>query len=157
MSQQKKATYLAKGGKSFGPFDEKEMETLKSSGELENFGFYWDARFRKWTPLHELPPPPAMPKNLEFRGGIQAVCHDRQNMITGALESVTDAGCELVTGDRSHRPYFAPDARVILNLLDPESGRSTNLRGKLRGARLTQGGWRYEISWEGRPEALEQL
>jgi hypothetical protein len=152
-----KPTYLSKGGKSFGPFDEKEMATLRSSGELDNFGFIWDARFRKWAPLHELPPAPAMPQAMACRSGIQAIVHDRLHVITGSLEEVTDAGCELVTTERSHRPYFAPEARVLMNLLDPESGRSTNLLGKLKGARLTAAGWRYELAWEGRPEALESL
>ena len=88
--------------------------------------------------------------------GIEALCHDSHSAISGKLSGVTDAGCELVTTGARSEPAFGATAQVILNLLDPKSGRSMSVPARLSGVLRKDGKWSYQVQWKGCPELILQ-
>lgn len=88
--------------------------------------------------------------------GIEALCHDSRNVISGRLTQVTDAGCELVCDESAVAANFGSKSRVILNLLEPKSGRAMNVTARLSGVRRRDGNWSLKVLWNGCPELIVQ-
>jgi hypothetical protein len=54
--------YLAKEGKVSGPFDPKQIEAMKASGEFYKHEWMWDGKAPDWSPVpRKLHSPPALP------------------------------------------------------------------------------------------------
>lgn len=89
---------------------------------------------------------------------IEALCHDSRFAIAGKLFGVTDAGCELIASGARSEPAFGAKASVVLNLLDPGTGKCMNVPARLNGVRRKDGAWSYRVLWDGCPElVLQQL
>ena len=155
-----KKTYLGKGGKHFGPFEEKELEALKKSGELENFAFIWDPFYRRWDTLHAAPAPIPNREGTNAKAQsekMEAVCHDAVHILNGYLEEVSGQGCVLVSKAGHHRPFFAENACVKVDVLDPHSGKSATLLARMGKVHRGIEGIRYELVWERSAEVLLQF
>ena len=50
--------YLRKDQKTFGPLTAEEIATLKSNGEISNYGWIWTPETKAWAPLELAPPSP---------------------------------------------------------------------------------------------------
>jgi len=83
--------------------------------------------------------------------GVQAICHDFKEVVSGTLNSVSNMGCEFVSDSDSHShspsPKFSKRCQVQLNLLDSKSGKSVSVNGKMIGAVHSENGWTYQINW----------
>jgi len=56
-------TYLAKAGKVTGPFDSKNIEAMKASGDFYQYEWMWDGQSPDWSPVpRQLASPPALPE-----------------------------------------------------------------------------------------------
>ncbi len=56
-------TYLAKAGKVTGPFDDKHIEGMKTSGEFYSYEWMWDGQSPDWSPVpRQLTSPPSLPE-----------------------------------------------------------------------------------------------
>jgi hypothetical protein len=86
----------------------------------------------------------------------EVVCHDARSVITGRIKGVTDAGCEFVADQSKADAVFGAGSPVLLNLLDPATGRSTNVNARLNGVRRQNGGWCYRVVWKACPELILQ-
>jgi hypothetical protein len=54
--------YLAKEGKVSGPFDSKQVESMKASGEFYAYEWMWDGQAPDWSPVpRKLSSPPGLP------------------------------------------------------------------------------------------------
>lgn len=165
--------YLAKGGKTFGPFSEEQLRELRSSGAINGYSWIWNASRQAWDSLDPAPagapveaealdapsapkpaPKPARQAPVEtYSKLIEAVCHDSHHLVTGMLRSMTDSGCELVSRDEEG-PVFNRRAPVVLNLLDPRTGKTMNVRARLSQAARKEGRWTYRLQWDQCPEII---
>jgi hypothetical protein len=89
--------------------------------------------------------------------GIEALCHDSIHVIAGKLTQVTDSGCELICPQNSVAPGFGSKSPVVLNLLEPKTGRSMNVSARLSAVRRREGQWSLKVLWNGCPELIVQL
>jgi hypothetical protein len=53
--------YIAKAGKTFGPFTQAEIETKRASGELASYNWIWNETSGAWEPVDAAPAPPMPP------------------------------------------------------------------------------------------------
>lgn len=156
-----KQIFLARFGKVHGPLTEHELTALHESGRIQEYTWLWDSRANQWKPID--PPPPPLAVNLDsaharrpgeatpsfgLPNGLLAIAHDTRSVVSGAIERVTETGCELVCGVSSG---LSSSGRVFLNLLDPKSGKAVNVAGKLFDSAHTPRGWVYKIRWDQRP------
>jgi GYF domain 2 len=154
MSDGKKHAYLGKQGQIFGPFDSEEMENLYASGEINHYTYLWDASISVWKPIEE---PPSDPSESKGAGNdparpFEVVCHDSFfSLVSGILRKVTDRGCELISGDPSDAPPFGLAASLTLNVLDPSTRRSINMKVQVRDIFRRNGDWVYLLRWNTRP------
>jgi hypothetical protein len=160
MTDKNKKIYLGKGGKHYGPFDESEIASFKKSGELENYAYIWDPFYRRWDALHAEPAPipnaqGAVAKAQSER--MEAICHDALHILNGYLEDVSGQGCVLISKAGHHRPFFAENARVKVDVLDPRSGKSATLVARMGKVRRAKAGLSYELVWERSAEVLLQF
>jgi hypothetical protein len=88
--------------------------------------------------------------------GIEAICHDSRHVISGRLTQVTDSGCELVCSGDAGAESFGSKSRVVLNLLEPKSGRAMNVTARLSGVRRRDGQWSLKVLWKSCPELIVQ-
>jgi len=153
-------TYLGRAGRIHGPYDETDLERLRAGGAdaegilpdgltLDDIRWLWDGRGDGWRPIEAPPPAPGSAKagRIADDGVIQALCVDRGGIVAGVLNALSETGCRLETPDPSATPPFMMGGTVLLNLLDPSTNRSINLRVKFVRAQRRAGGWSYEIRW----------
>lgn len=174
------AYYLARDGKNSGPFTKDEIESMRGKGELRSFHWMWDPSMGNWMPLSAPPSPPgaaetqrdesptptpsptpeaAQPqKRVAVRKAvertIEAVCHDNRSLVSGTIEALTEYGCELLVEDHEAGPVFSKRIPLRLNLLDPNTGESTDISAQLEGVSRRDGRWAYRLRWESCPELL---
>ncbi len=150
-----KKIYLGQGSTSKGPFTEAQFQAMLKSGEADTYAWIWDERFRRWKPLHDAPPPPREAAvSVELKSdGVQVLCFDRLNVLSGELQEINTTGCVFHAESASRTPLFKPDSRLTLNLLDPEAGTAANLLARLEGLGRDPktGAIRYRLRWEGDP------
>ena len=173
--------YLGKNSQTFGPYTVEQFESIQASPDYSTYTFIWDGRDSNadWKPIEKAPAPPALarkqspgtpppdekvhqlPARPMLRGydvpGLEALCHDTRHVISGRLTQVTDAGCELVCPQSSVAPAFGSQSNVVLNLLEPKSGRSMNVTARLCGVRRQDGCWSLKVLWKSCPELVVQL
>jgi hypothetical protein len=85
---------------------------------------------------------------------IEALCHDNRSLAAGTLEEATDQECRLVVSSNATAPAFARGASAVLNLFEPSSGRSENIKVRIVRAARDQGRWVYRLRWERKPGLL---
>jgi hypothetical protein len=159
-----KPFFLAKAGQTYGPFDRNEIEALRESGEYEKYTWFWDQSMARWAPIDPPPGPPvALAEHQATFSSIvpdtrlksvSVICHDHQNVVSGTLANVTDAGCEFVVSSHSSSPDFQSQLPILMHLLDLKSGQSMNVSGKLGRIERRSGNWVYRIHWKRCPELL---
>jgi hypothetical protein len=88
--------------------------------------------------------------------GIEALCVDARHAVTGKLTQVTDSGCEFVTTQGASESCFGAKAQIMLNLLEPKTGRSMNVPARLSGVSRKGGKWSYRVDWKSCPELIRQ-
>lgn len=161
--------YLAKSGRVFGPYTERNMMEMESSGELSRFSWVWKSSAPGWQPLDPMPAPldestvvasePARKSRSHLRlvgDTIEGVCHDYRNVVAGTVVRVTEAGCELlVAGAEASTPKFKTNARVYLNLLNAKTGQTMDVSAQLGEVTHSQHGWTYRLEWQSVPELLQ--
>ena len=103
------------------------------------------------------PQPPAHnppPLSRKFNQGIEAVCHDFHQVISGVLDTISESGCSVIAKESSSSPAFGRKSHLLLSLLDPSTGNSMNVKAKLASASREGGKWHYRLQWESCPEIL---
>lgn len=145
-----KNIYLGRRGKSFGPFSKAEIEAMRLSGELENYSFVWNQAELAWKMLETPPPPPGArpaPQAQVRPSGYEAICHDHTTLVSGALENVTEAGCDLVCADNSDSPRLGLKSMLLLNVLDNANQKAVNVRATLSEIIRREKAWVYRLRW----------
>ena len=146
--------YFARWGKVFGPFREDEVMRMQADGKLKDFAWMWDEARQEWKPLDPAPPrlQPEAAGTVPVSSQIEAICHNRHHYVSGALECLTETGCEFLSGHPEISPVFADHSAVLLNLLESGSGRMLNVQARVCAVtRTSMGQWRYQLRWEQRP------
>jgi hypothetical protein len=167
-------TYLAKNGKTFGPFGPEEIEDLKESGEFFKYEYFWDGTAPEWSRVPPPVPPPPMPgasapkpapqaaaapakqaasepQVVMSSKQFQAVCHDFHRLLSGTARNVTSAGCELVSEQEGETSAFASGAKVWIDLLDEPTDRSVTLQVNVGVVKREGKHWVYQIQWKSNP------
>lgn len=174
-------TYLSRDGQSQGPFTDEQIRSMQESGEILKFQWIWKQGAASWQAIAPPPPPaPTTPVQAEspraetsqvarapepseaprkaaqvqtFDRKIEAVCHDRHQVVSGILERMTDEGCDLISEDE-HGPAFSKRTLLLLSLVDTESGKSMNVHARLTQAQRRDGRWSYRLHWDECPALL---
>src|SRR5580765_515134 len=144
-----RGTYLGKQGKIYGPFDDEEMKRLRDTGEIQSYAYVWKAENDAWEPL-ELPPPP--PKAIGKQSGavkaLEALCYDSiRALVSGVLKNVSKNGCELVCKDEADSPSLAMRSLLKMNVLEPKTGKSVNMKVRVSESSRKDGCWIYHVRW----------
>lgn len=66
-----KPFFLSKGGQSFGPYSQSEIESLREAGEYQRYSWFWDPARNQWLPID---PPPALPQTPQQQTQSVAEC-----------------------------------------------------------------------------------
>jgi hypothetical protein len=119
------AIYIAKAGKTSGPFTQTEIDAMRASGELAGYNWIWNETTAAWEPIDAAPAPPAppgfgsMPKAAatvtrptpapaqvsvarlfsvpdEVSTALQAICHDHLNVVAGMIKKAGESGCDFI-------------------------------------------------------------
>lgn len=149
MSKDKNGIYLGRGGRVFGPITAARLEQLKASGEILHYRYWWDPTKDAWQAVETPPPAPSAAKVEPALEGMPALCHDfGMTMVSGKLQNVTEAGCQLITSDGRELPSFGTDSTLTLNLADAATGQSLNVRALLRDVWRKGQSWVYVLAWD---------
>lgn len=105
-------TYLGKDGKTFGPFQDAEIEAMKISGEFYRFEWKFDGSSPEWTrivpPVAEPPKPPLPPASSGNTGAIAQPTPTVEATRTMVMPSSQKAsGAAKSTGPASNRVFQA--------------------------------------------------
>lgn len=87
-------------------------------------------------------------------GRYAIICHDDRAMISGEFLDLDNAGCEVITSDRSTYPVFRMGAPVVLNILDERQNASVNVVARAVDVRRIDESWVYSFSWKQIPAFL---
>jgi hypothetical protein len=157
------ANWLSRSGEVHGPYDDDALARLMLTPEYATFAWIWERKARKWRPTHALPPPPpdaalSPPELAAAATKIQALVHDRQNLVSGALCEVSDAGFTLETRSAAAElPQLKCNNLVWVELLCEESGSAETLRARVTEVRRSAAGrWQYRLAWSAMPDLLIQ-
>jgi hypothetical protein len=165
--------YLARGKKLFGPLTEAEWTEMQASGRDEDYHWIWKGVETGWQVLHSAPVAPPLPDNVipierarraaETRGprfhfpkGVEILAHDYRHVIVVTFDDVSERGA-LLNPTQSHEPLFSIGGPIILNLLDPDTGKSVNLRAEVAAIRRENAGLTYELRWNWADELAPAL
>jgi len=145
--------YLGRGGRAHGPFTHEQFERLRLSGEIDQYTYQWDESEKDWVNLDPKPAPVGATGTAAKRRGsssleqTEAVAHDRNEVVIGILENVTDAGCELVCDDHSTAPMLGINSQLVLNVTNPAGEKAMNVRASLSSVERRDGNWVYRLRW----------
>lgn len=185
-----KNIYLAKKGKITGPITLSDYETLRASGQIEQFFWIWHDEMKQWIPLDPPPPPihsfgesakhePLSTKKSERTSvdepihpavaaaqaaaaqvisikpqvkfgstkAIEVLCHDFRNIVKGHMNEPTQLGFTLLTEKDAHPPKLGGEGKVILNLLNKDSGEMVTVPAEITGVQRTGDAWSYQVRW----------
>lgn len=165
--------FLAKGGKTVGPFSQTEIEKMRLSGKYEEYTWVWDETVSRWEAIDPAPLPPSVSANATSNQAtapvapqrdrrshsfaaqqIQAVCFNHLTALSGSLDQVTDAGCEFSTQMGSTEPEFQVQLPISLHLYDTKTSRSMKVMGRVGRVERRDGRWHYRIHWKNCPELI---
>jgi hypothetical protein len=54
--------WLSRDGKTEGPFEQADIDKLRSNGAISNYTWIWTPESKAWSPIHMAPPPPPAPQ-----------------------------------------------------------------------------------------------
>lgn len=172
-------TYLAKAGKVSGPFDAKQIEDLKRSGDFYAFEWMWDGHSPDWAPVpRKLQAPPALPevarkithvsaaeaanapvaKNPSFHGAdiktsdktFCAVLFDTRITIGGEVSHAHSRGGKFVSTPTQQIPV-SKGSSALLDLLDEATDRSTKVKAAVVNVSRMGERWVLDLEWAGMP------
>jgi len=99
--------------------------------------------------------PKAVEETTELRK-ITVVAHDHRNVINGSIRQPSQAGAVLI----GHAPRermagpFVRGSRIVVNVLDFESGKSENVEAQVLSGMRRGGYWEYKLKWDKLPQLL---
>ena len=160
--------YLCKQGKTFGPYSQKEIDQFHETGEILEFNWIWDEEKDDWKAIAPPPPKPGKHPSLSSSQnfdtssrpkqsqdvqntdihGIRVICHNHQIAISCDIKSMTETGCRLASKESSTSPSLSEKAPVLLNLFNPDSGKSVNVKAKVLKVFRELNQWEYQIRWD---------
>ncbi|MCM2278522.1 MAG: hypothetical protein NDJ89_10650 [Oligoflexia bacterium] len=105
------------------------------------------------TPAPARAPAPATRVSEARSLAFDVICHDFHQVLSGKLQRVTDTGCELVS-EEENGPQFNRRGTLVLNILDPATGRATNAHARLSSVSRVDGKWVCRLQWERCPELI---
>jgi len=153
--------YLAKDGKTFGPYDSKSLDALKSSGEFYTYEWVWDGVSPNWEPVpRKMKGPPPMPaqavpqddkkpttsKKSKTLKSYCSIAFDNRTTLSADLSDVHDSGGRL-TSLHSTAQAFPKGAMIWLDILDEETDQAGKVKARVEAASCTEGRWIYTVSW----------
>ncbi len=155
MNRKKDAIFLGTAGKCHGPFTQEQVERLRLSGEIERYPYQWDPNTGSWRPIAPPPVPAefAAPNEAPHspNDGIDAICHNFVDVVSGQLENLTDGGCDLVSPDPSDSPRLALRSPLVLSLVSSDQDHAVNVKASLAEVTRHDGRWVYHLRWARRP------
>jgi hypothetical protein len=83
--------------------------------------------------------------------GYQALCHNFRFAVSGEVSSMTETSCELKI-ELSAGRVFPKNTDLLLNIYDPSSGKSVNVKAKLIDSVREGNNWLYHMRWQTRPD-----
>lgn len=160
--------YLARAGKVSGPFTEAQFEKMEAKGETSHYSWFWKTTASGWKPLDPAPSfnPEQAPGHASGKAHghaptapvsasrVEVICHDFVNTVSGRLHDMSDLNCELLSDHESSEPLFCVHSKVVLNLLDPQSGASMNVQARITAVTRRGAHWVYRIRWATTPALL---
>jgi hypothetical protein len=153
--------WLSKEGKTEGPFSPSQVETMKSSGEYKKYTWIWSAKSKNWEPIYPAPPPPAPTpaKKAETAKTVghelAAVCHDNRTIVGGVIASSMGNDSVMKTQDYGDMlPPFKKGSKVMVNLLDENSGKTENVKAQIVDFKKSGSSWEYRLQWIDTPTLL---
>ncbi len=149
-NKETKIYYLGRGGRAHGPFTQVAFEKMRLSGEIDQYTYQWDESSKDWLNLDPKPPAVGVTLPSKRRAGhslenSEAVCHDRNEVVIGTLENISDAGCELVSDEHSAAPKLGLNSPLILNVTTGE--KAMNVRASLSSVEHRGNAWIYRLRW----------
>lgn len=174
-------TYLAKDGKTFGPYDAKTVESLKNSGEFYTYEWVWDGASPNWAPVpRKVKGPPPLPSgdasprisNADVVKGTAsstpsaqrelgksltrktycAIAFDSRTTISVDVKNIHETGGELIS-TQSGSQAFPKGSMIWIDLLDEETDQASKMKAKIEGTSNQSGKWHYQVSWSKFPFA----
>ena len=83
--------------------------------------------------------------------GYQALCHNFRYAVSGEVNSMTETSCELKI-DLESGKTFPKNTNLLLNIYDPKTGKTVNVKARLIDSVREGNGWLYHMRWDSRPE-----
>ena len=87
---------------------------------------------------------------------VPVIGYNARQLISGTIAQFTSVGCEFKTQDQSYSPTFVVRAPIILNLLEPKSGKLMNVTARVSGVVRKPDGWIYQVRWDERTNLARQ-
>jgi hypothetical protein len=151
--------WLSREGKTEGPFTATQIEALKTSGEYTKYTWIWSAKSKNWEPIYPAPPPPSLPKKKEavenVARNISAICHDNRQVVGGTIDS--KIGADSIFKSTQHGdqlPPFKKRAKILVNLLDENSGDTENAQAEIVDFKKSGSTWEYRLKWQTAPKMI---
>jgi hypothetical protein len=154
MAMSSKNIYLARHGRTYGPFDANEIGAMRTSGEIRNYFYIWEPDAASWLPIESPPPPPLRhrPITEDREDGIKVLCHDSlYAVVSGSLRNISDSGCDFVSNEMSGSPKLGLRTPLWMNILDHPTKRSIDVKIVMSEVVLQKGQWIYRVGWAERP------
>ncbi|MEK7692083.1 MAG: PilZ domain-containing protein [Bdellovibrionota bacterium] len=150
MAIKSKSVYLGTRGQIFGPFSESEFASLERTREIEKYTWIWESQSVGWKPIEAPPPAPPEFQEVRMTKQLEAICMDARAMMSGIVQNITESGCEFIGEKPAGGRVFVPETSVVINLLDPDTGRTVNITARLASIAPTLDGCVYRLRWADR-------
>lgn len=140
--------YLARDGRSYGPYTEEEFSALMESSALQNYSWIWMAE--QWRALD--PPPSSGPgiemATLQAASSFSAVLYNQERAIRGQLKMIEKHGCKFICETPMPSPCFGLNGQVLINLINLVSGQAVDVPVELTSIVMEKGQWTYQVAWD---------
>lgn len=176
--------YLSRQGKVEGPFTEAAIRELRASGALAAYTYLCRGPGAPWEPVEAAPPAapvapsgpassaPAAADASSVRAAqarleaarhrtydrFEILAHDFRATVSGRFVAFSENGADLRTEDPASGACFEQRARVVVNFLEPRSGRGINALAEVHEVFRRDGRWHYRLRWGGEsPDELLEI
>ncbi len=150
--------YLAKNGKTVGPFTPDQISEMTESGELHRYEWIWDGSSPDWKPVPrkaKAPPPrPEItvtkvndePKVRSLMKEFSAILYDHETALAGKLQVSGKNSGIFLTND--HQPPFKSGQVVWIDYLEEEKDLAFKIRAAIDKVQHSDNSWRLELQVE---------
>lgn len=150
--------YLAREGKTFGPFTDSDIERLRRNGTFTDYHWMWADASGKWEAVVKMPVGPPAKQGTAVGGAFSATRalvlfgkRGEAGMHEGTILTKGALGCEIEVGHLKH-PLPIRSRSVSVQLVDSKGAFRTEV------ARITEvRGSRVVLEWVSGPAASSKI